>query len=194
MKENQEYKIVNRIPMWLAVAITVLISLPFGYFLGKFNFTLWICFIVWTEYFILGSRPATARLIFPSIPFGGAIAALWYICTLWLNNILFGEYGMAFPTIMITGLVWMSLLIIIQNRWHIWVEGTLATFNGLSLTLGTYGTACYPDIGPMDNPYWPVILSWIWCVLMCYFGWVLGWLNVTITFPKKIELPAADEK
>ena len=31
---------VTRVPLWLAVAVTVVISLPFGLWFGKFNFTL----------------------------------------------------------------------------------------------------------------------------------------------------------
>lgn len=36
-----EEKIIQRVPLWLAVAITVLVSLPFGLFLGKYNIALW---------------------------------------------------------------------------------------------------------------------------------------------------------
>ena len=68
MSENS-VKTVERIPMMWAVGITVMISLPFGSFLGTYNFSLWISFIVWAEYFVLGATPATAKLIFPSIPY-----------------------------------------------------------------------------------------------------------------------------
>ena len=53
-----------------AVALTVFISLPFTFFLGKYNFPLWVCFIVWAEYFALGGKPDTWKLIIPSLPFG----------------------------------------------------------------------------------------------------------------------------
>jgi hypothetical protein len=43
--------IKGMIPLWLAVAITVLVSMPFGLWLGKFNVALWCSFIVWAEYF-----------------------------------------------------------------------------------------------------------------------------------------------
>lgn len=87
--------------------------------------------------------------------------------------------------------IWLPGLIFTMNKWKPWVEGTLATFNGFSLFLGVYGTGCYPQVGPLDNIYWVIILSWLWTVAMCYFGWVLGWLNVTLTFPKKVP---ADQK
>jgi hypothetical protein len=36
----------DRVPMWLAVAITVVVSLPFGLWLGDYNLPLWVAFIV----------------------------------------------------------------------------------------------------------------------------------------------------
>ena len=69
-------EIVQRIPIHWAVTLVVLFALPFGFFLDKYNFTLWVCFIVWAEYFALGAVPKNARLIFPSIPFGAAIGKL----------------------------------------------------------------------------------------------------------------------
>ncbi len=54
--------VVNRIPLWLAVAVTVVLSLPFGLWLGRFNFTLWCSFVVWAEYLALGMLTVAAQL------------------------------------------------------------------------------------------------------------------------------------
>ena len=191
MSENS-VKTVERIPMMWAVGITVMISLPFGSFLGTYNFSLWISFIVWAEYFVLGATPATAKLIFPSIPFGAAKGVGWCICAAVVEGFLpVWMQEQNFWGMFLTTPIWLPGLIFTMNKWKPWVEGTLATFNGFSLFLGVYGTGCYPQVGPLDNIYWVIILSWLWTVAMCYFGWVLGWLNVTLTFPKKVP---ADQK
>ena len=36
----------DRVPLWLAVSITVVVSLPFGLWLGDYNLPLWVSFIV----------------------------------------------------------------------------------------------------------------------------------------------------
>ena len=46
----------DRIPLWLAVAITVVVSLPFGIWLSRWNLPIWVSFIVWAEYFALGAK------------------------------------------------------------------------------------------------------------------------------------------
>jgi len=65
----------DRVPMWLAVAITVALSLPFGLWLGDYALPLWAAFIVWAEYFVLGARPEALRLIIPAF-FVGVFGAL----------------------------------------------------------------------------------------------------------------------
>ena len=55
----------DTIPLWLAAAITVVVSLPFGLWLGDWNLPLWIAFIVWAEYFALGAKPKVLTTIIP---------------------------------------------------------------------------------------------------------------------------------
>ncbi len=64
------------IPLWLAVAITVLVSMPFGLWLGKYNFALWVAFITWAEYFTLGAKPSAIKLILPSFAYSAALTAI----------------------------------------------------------------------------------------------------------------------
>ena len=71
----------NTIPLWLAVAITVVVSLPFGIWLGKLNLPLWAAFIVWAEYFALGAKPSALKIMVPAYTLGvigGALICLLY--------------------------------------------------------------------------------------------------------------------
>ena len=52
----------DTLPLWLAVAITVCVSLPFGIWLGNYNLPIWASFIVWAEYFALGAKPQAQRV------------------------------------------------------------------------------------------------------------------------------------
>src|SRR5512147_2394179 len=63
---------VDRVPLWLASSITVVVSLPFGLWLGDFNLPLWVAFIVWAEYFQLGAKPVVLRTIIPAYLIGVA--------------------------------------------------------------------------------------------------------------------------
>ena len=60
----------NRVPLWLAISITVVVSLPFGLWLGDYNLPLWVSFIVWAEYFVLGAKPAALKVIIPAFLIG----------------------------------------------------------------------------------------------------------------------------
>jgi hypothetical protein len=62
----------DTIVLWLAVAITVLVSMLFGLWLGKWNFTLWAAFIVWAKYFALGAKSAGVKVILPSVAYAAA--------------------------------------------------------------------------------------------------------------------------
>ena len=80
----------------------------------------------------------------------------------------------------------MSLLIYIQTPSKTLSDGTLAYFNGLTMALAVCGTGSWPQVGPVDNVYYGIFMSWWWTVAMCYFGYLLGWFNVTITFPRMV--------
>lgn len=65
----------NTIPLWLAVAITVVVSLPFGIWLNRWNLPIWVSFIVWAEYFALGAKAAVLIKIVPAYLSGVGVAA-----------------------------------------------------------------------------------------------------------------------
>ncbi|WP_054843663.1 DUF1097 family protein [Vulcanisaeta souniana] len=103
--KKEEYKVVQRVPFWLAVALTVVISIPFGVFLGPpFNIALWSSFIAWAEYFAFGAVYKALKYIYTLFPlgalWGGAISATFvnYFVTylhsnLILNVVICYSYG-----------------------------------------------------------------------------------------------------
>ena len=187
MSENTAAKkIVQRIPLPWAVSLTVVFALPFGLFLGNFNFPLWVAFIVWAEYFVFGATPSSWKLVFPSIPAGAISAALWMATNAVLSGFMGGQLG-GFLALAIGNLIWVTALLYAIQRVPTLSKGTLAVFNGLTLFLAVYFTGSVPEVGPMANPYWVIVLAFIWTTLVAYFGWFLGWLNIAITFPKEVE-------
>jgi len=176
----QEKKIVQRVPLPWAVALTVAIALPLGLFLGKFNLPLWVCFIVWAEYFMLGAKPDTWKIVFPSIAVGGLTAALWMATTVLVTNLTGAHMILG---LLIGNFIWVTALLYVMPRSTTLTTGTLAVFNGLALYLGVYFTGSVPQVGP-DNAYWVVFLAFLWMVVSAYVGWFLGWLNIILTFPK----------
>jgi len=58
-------------------------------------------------------------------------------------------------------------------------------FNGLTLFLAVYFTGSVPSVGPMGNGYWVIVLAFLWTTLVAYFGWLLGFINIALTFPKE---------
>ena len=177
----QAQKIVQRIPLPWAVAITVAISLPFGLFLQQYNLPLWVSFIVWAEYFALGANVSTIKLVGPGIPAGALAAALWMAT----STLVISLTGAPLLVGLLVGnFIWVTALLYAIPRYQALTQGTLAVFNGLSLFLAVYFTGSVPKIGPMDNAYWVVVLTFVWTVIAAYFGWFLGWLNLWLTFPK----------
>ncbi len=180
---TQAPKIVQRIPLPWAVALTVAVALPFGLFLNQFNLPLWVCFIVWAEYFMLGAKPDTWKIVFPSIAAGGLTGALWMAT----STLITGATN-AHPIVglLVGNFIWVTALLYLMPRSKTLTTGTLAVFNGLALFLAVYftGSAGALKLGPMDSPYWVIILSFLWMVVSAYIGWFLGWLNIILTFPK----------
>jgi len=183
-----EKKVVQRVPLPWAVSITVVLALPFGLFLGNFNFPLWVAFIVWAEYFAFGAKPDSWKLVFPSIPAGAAAAALWMATSNLLTPALAGALGSGFGgflALAIGNLIWVTILLYVIPRVPSFAKGTLAVFNGLTLFLAVYFTGSVPSVGPMGNGYWVIVLAFLWTTLVAYFGWLLGFINIALTFPKE---------
>lgn len=169
------------VPLWLAVALTVLISMPFGLWLGEFNFTLWCSFIVWAEYFALGAKPAALKLILPSFSYAAMLTAVILWVTPWFGFLpsLVAEGDTAASLVLFVGVAFM----VYSMRWSkTFQDGSLPFFNGVSMALAIYYTGSFPEMGP---PAAAALVAGVWTILMGAFGGALAVLNVWLTFPKQ---------
>jgi hypothetical protein len=175
------------IPMWLAVAITVAISLPFVTYLGKWNFTTWISFIVWAEYFALGAKPAALKTILPAF----TASSIWTGFMVWLITpfsglpSLFAKGDLAVQAAFFVG---VCIMVYVMKYVKTFAEGSLPYFNGMSMCLAVIFSGSFPKIGyiaahPQATTFWAAL----WCIAMGWFGAFLGWFNVVILFPKEVK-------
>jgi hypothetical protein len=179
MSEQIKYTI----PFPLAVAITVAISLPFGMLLGNYNLPLWVSFIAWAEYFVFGAKPEALKKIFIGFPFGGLLGGLFWIA---LSIGLASVFNAPFIIhVAIGNFVFVTLLVYTIQKSKFLTESTLAAFNGLSMFLGVLFTGSYPKV--TTDPYLNLLIAWLWASIAGIFGGILGWLNVILTFPRKVK-------
>lgn len=177
---NTKIAFVDAVPMWLAVAITVLVSMPFGLWLGEFNLALWCSFIVWAEYFALGARPSSLRLILPSFSYAAAMTALilWSIPLFAFLPDLLVKNDLRVSTALFLGI---AALVYTMRFSRVFQDGSLPFFNGISMALAVYFTGSYPDVGlPAAAP----LVAGAWTIVLGVFGCGLGVFNVWITFPR----------
>jgi hypothetical protein len=179
---------LKRITLDWAVAILVILILPLSLYLGKWNFALWVGFIVWAEYFTLGGNVSTWKVMIPSLPFGAGVGAAWCTSAVALSKVLApycGPLHAVYFGYALTNLFWIPFIIRGLNWTKAFTVGSLAVFNGFTLLLAVYFTRALPSVGPMENPYYVIWLSFLWTVLMSYLGWFFGWLTALLTFPRK---------
>ena len=193
----------NTIPLWLAVAITVVVSLPFGIWLGKVNLPLWAAFIVWAEYFVLGGKPSALKIMVPvyilGVVGGAIIATLYMVLGKVVGTGVILDFGLQKLTndnlalyvaffvgfcVLIYGMKWMAVT---------GGAGTLPFFNGVSVFLGVFftGTALgwFKDFnvtGDMALYIAPTFAA-ISAILGGMLGAALGWFNVAILFPREVK-------
>ena len=191
-----EKKVVQRIPFHWAVAITVVIALIPGLFLGKWNFALWISFIAWAEYFVFGATTKAGKLILPGFALGAFSAALWMANWVWFEKLFktnFSSNLWMFVLLSVTNLIWVTLLVYIIAKNELMGQASLACFNGLSMFLAVYFTTlggaknALPQVGPLNNPYWLILLAFLWTTAMGWFGYILAIINMWLTFPKEVD-------
>lgn len=174
----------QRIPLHWAVSILVILVLPLSFYLGKYNIPLWVAFIVWAEYFVFGAKPESWKIIVPSLTTGTLASFLWCLTAVWLSEIIPGEHSL-FWGFVIGNLIFVTLVVYLMGKVETLATGSLPLFNGLTLYLAVYFTNSVPAVGPMSNPYWILVLAFIWTTLMAYFGWFMGWFNIVLTLPRK---------
>lgn len=178
----------DRVPLWLAVAFTAAISVPFGTLLGVYSIAVWISFIAWAEYFTFGSSPDQLKWIYGLFPLGALTMAVFATINNYFTDIM-GINLIASSTILLFIFVAIAtyLLTLIPQG----MDKSLAYFNGLSMFLALYfagivggpGTGGGPlvdgNLAWLINPW----IRWVWASLAGVFGGFLGWFNILITFP-----------
>lgn len=197
----------NTIPLWLAVAITVVVALPFGIWLGKLNLPLWAAFIVWAEYFALGAKPDALKTMVPAYTLGvigvTLIGLLYQAIDKILNNpgnvVL--DFGLQKLTndnvaLFVSFFIGFCILIYAMKYMPVTQTGSLPFFNGITMFLACYFTGTFLgwfkdfNISADMLPYAIVIFCGITAFLGGMLGAVLGWFNIAIMFPREVERAA----
>ena len=196
----------NTIPLWLAVAITVIVALPFGIWLDKLNLPLWAAFIVWAEYFVLGSKPSALKIMVPAYTLGvvgvGLIGLLYQVFVKILGDGKVVDFGLQTLTnnnvalylsffIGFCALIYAMKYLPVTNG-----AGSLPFFNGITMFLACYFTGTFLgwfkdfNVSADMLPYAIVIFCAISAFLGGMLGAFLGWFNVVIMFPREVEKTA----
>jgi hypothetical protein len=173
----------DSIPLWLAVAITVVVSLPFGLWLGKYNLALWCAFIVWAEYFNLGAKPAAIKVILPSFIYAVVLTSLTLFLIPYLSFlpklVTPGDLGIA--AALFIGVAFM----VYSMKWaKVFQEGSLPFFNGISMSLAVTFTGSFPK--PEMGSLAPFAAG-LWAIASAVLGVALAVFNVWILFPREVE-------
>jgi hypothetical protein len=200
---QQETK--DTIPLWLAVAITVCVSLPFGIWLGNYNLPIWASFIVWAEYFALGAKPSALRIMVPAYVLGAIAAAIIMTGYMLLANALgdgvvvsSGDWSFTYNDLALYAACFVGFCVFIFAMKYVPVTqtGSLPYFNGISMMLGVFFTGAFVKAAPadIDSNLLPAVAA-IGAILAGLLGAFLGWFNVTITFPRPVtKVPQAGQQ
>jgi hypothetical protein len=184
----------NTIPLWLAVAITVVVSLPFGLWLGSWNLPLWAAFVVWAEYFALGAKPAALRIMVPAYILGVIGATVVLVFSLLVGKVLPADAKLVSDGDLqwFIGLFIAFLPVIYVMKYLPVTDGPggLPYFNGISMGLATFFTGLYVAYGNMsigsDVDYLLPVLTAVPAILGGLLGAFLGWFNIVIMFPRPV--------
>lgn len=177
----------DRVPMWLAVSITVVVSLPFGLWLGDYNLPLWVAFIVWAEYFVLGGKPSAIKVIVPAFFIGVLGATCVTTATVLIERALDGATLVAANDVaafigMFLGFC-VLLFLVRYVPLDLFGSASLPFFNGVSMLLGVFFTGAFLTAAPegIDAVLEPAVAA-MGAALAGLLGCFLGWFNVTILF------------
>jgi len=170
------------IPLWLAVAITVVVSLPFGLYLDKYNLPLWVAFIVWAEYFALGAKPEALRIMLPSFALAAALTGIIMVAVAVLAPSLPENAALALCLF-----IGVGAMVYLMRYSKTLQAGSLPYFNGISMLLAVYLTGAYPTTAFTTDANLLPLVAAAWAILGGVLGAALGWFNVTITFPRPVS-------
>lgn len=178
---------MRSLPLWVAVPITVTVSMPFGLWLGPWNLPLWVAFIVWTEYFTLGARPDALKVMVPGFLVGSIAGTLSLIAALALDAALGGWSLVAEGDVgWIVGLAaaFGPLMYVIKYLSFTQGPGGLPYFNGITMGMATYFVGGYEEFGGLPSSALPEPLVPLVTILPAAFagllGAFLGWFNIAL--------------
>ena len=177
--------LTGRIPFWLAVAITAVVSLPFGIFLGNYNLPLWVAFIVWGQYYALGASPRILKTIYPNFVCGAVWTGLCTLLFVWLSAQAFladPNWNLMF-SLSVFLFVCLGILVWAMNFGWPFANTALPLFQGATIFLAVYFTGKgWPLV---TDPYLTVIVATLTTVVAGLAGGLLGVFNEIITFPRR---------
>ena len=186
----------NTIPLWLAVAITVCVSLPFGIWLDKYNLPLWAAFIVWAQYFAMGAKPSALKTVIPAYILGVIGAALIMTAYMLVSTnagagtiFSVGDWKVTNDNVALIAacLVGFCILIYAMKWMPVTLTGITPFFNGISMLLGVFFTGAFlKPFGADLDPNWMPAAAAVDATLAGLLGGALGWFNVTIMFPRQV--------
>ncbi len=190
----------DTIPLWLAVAITVCVSLPFGIWLANYNVPIWASFIVWAEYFALGAKPAALKTMIPAY-FLGVVAAAIIMTAYMVMSTAFGsgsilsigDWSFTYDNLalFIACFAGFCVFIYAMKYFPVTQTGSLPYFNGISMMLAVFFTGAFTKpFADIDPNLLPAVAG-IGALLAGALGAFLGWFNVAILFPRPVNKPTA---
>ncbi len=187
---------MKSIPLWVAVSITVVVSLPFGLWLGAWSLPLWLAFVVWAEYFALGAKPAALKIMIPAYILGVLGATFVLVFSLLVGKVVGDAKVMTAGDVMWFVGLFIGFLPVIYAMKFLPITGGpggLPFFNGISMGLGTFFTGLYVAYGglsvPADVNFLLPVLTMVPAILGGMLGAFLGWFNVAIMTPFGAEKP-----
>jgi len=181
--EPESKQLKETIPPWLAIGTTVLVSVPFSLWLGKWNFAVWVSFIVLAEYFTLGAKPSAIKTILPSFAYSALLTGLILAAIPYLDFLpsLVTHGDLA---IMLALLVGVSAVVYSMKWFKVLQEGSLPFFSGISMALAVYFSGSFPQVVTGGAaPLWAAV----WAVAMGVFGLLLALFNIWFTFPREVK-------
>lgn len=177
-------RIKETIPLWIAVGVTVAVSVPFTLWLSHWNLAVWCSFIVWAEYFALGAKPAAAKTILPAFATSAIGTAILLAIIAALNSSAKLVTAGDVAVIVVLG-AGCGGLVFLMKFWKVLQAGSLPFFNGISMVLAVYFTTSFPHV--TDQASVAALWAGVWTVVLGAFGVLLGMFNVWLTFPKEVR-------